>query len=424
VTAGPFPRARSRPRTGPRPARPREDGRSGNGLLLVAVLLTGLNLRGAIAAVAPVLPELRAELGLTPTAAGLLTTLPVLCFAALAPAAAWLGRRVGARTAVLGGLVAIAVGSVLRVLDGPVVLLVGTFALGAAMTVGNVLLPAVVKTGFPERAGVVTGMYTGALGAGAALTAALTAPVAAVWGWRTGLAVWSVVAVVAAVVWVWATGRRRDVEAEQVAVRPDAPSVSVWRSPVAWAVTVVLAMQSALYYSFTTWLPSLLVDDVGVSLGTASLAAAVFQLLGIPGALLVPAVLPRLRGQRGLAPAVAAGWCLVPLGLLAAPSAWPLWVGVGGVVQGAGISLAFSLVTLRAADRDVVTRLSAMSQLVGYAVGAAGPLVVGALYAAAGTWSAALGLLVGVGLVMAVAGAVAGRPVVVGGPEQVTGVRP
>jgi CP family cyanate transporter-like MFS transporter len=420
TAADPPPEARSHPRTGLRPARSaRAPGRPGNGLILFAVLLAGLNLRGAIAAVAPVLPELRAELGLTPTTAGLLTTLPVLCFAALAPAAAWLGRAVGARTAVLGGLVAIAAGSVLRVLDGPAVLLAGTLVVGAAMTVGNVLLPAVVKSEFPARAGTVTGMYTGALAAGAALTSALTAPVAAIWGWRTGLAVWSLVAVLAAVVWLTATGRRPAGRAHGVAARTDSVPVRVWRSPVAWAVTVVLAMQSALYYAITAWLPSLLIDDAALSLRTASLAASVFQLLGIPGALLVPALLSRLREQRGLALGVAAGWCLVPLGLLLQPGAWPLWVGLGGVVQGAGISLAFALVTLRAADQDVVARLSAMSQLVGYAVGAAGPLVVGSLYAATGGWSAALILLMGVAAVLGVAGTVAGRSVVVGGAQVV-----
>lgn len=199
------------------------------------------------------------------------------------------------------------------------------------------------------------------------------------------------------------------------AVRPDAVPARVWRSPVAWAVAVVLAMQSVLYYSITAWLPSLLLDDAGLDLRTASLGASVFQLLGIPGALLIPALLPQLRAQRGLALAVATGWCLVPLGLLLEPDAWPLWVGFGGLVQGAGISLSFSLVALRAADQDAVARLSAMSQLVGYAVGAAGPLVAGGLFAVTGGWSVPLLLLAGVAVAMGAAGLVAGRHVVLGG---------
>lgn len=392
--------------------------RGGDRALLAAVLLVALNLRGAIAAVGPVLAELRVDLALSAVTAGLLTTLPVLCFAALAPAAAWLGRRLGADAALLGSLVALAAGTGLRVLDGAPVLLAGTFVVGAAMTVGNVVLPVVVKSEFRERAGAVTGMYTAALAAGAALTAALSAPVAVLGGWRLGLAVWAPLALVAAAVWV-AVGR----SATPSGAVPDPPSgrrrpfaVRVWRAPVAWAVTVVLAMQSALYYAVTTWLPSLLVEDLAVDVGTAALAASAFQVLGIPAALAVPALLARWGSEVGLAVTVSVGWALLPAGLLLWPGAWPAWVVVGGLAQGAGISLAFALVVLRSADGEVVRRLSAMSQLVGYAVGAAAPLAVGGLYAATGGWTAPLLLLVGVAAALCVAGSVAGRPVTLG-PE-------
>lgn len=391
-----------------------------DGLRTTAVLLVALNLRGAIAAVGPVLPELRSDLGLSAATAGLLTALPVLCFAALAPAAAWLGRRVDTGTALLGGLVAVAAGTVLRVLDGPPVLFAGTFVVGAAMTVGNVLLPVAVKREFHERAGVVTGIYTAALAGGAALTAALTAPVAAVGGWRLGLAVWAPLALVAAAIWSFAWRPRASSAGGGAGAAP-APgpvgrraAIAVWRSPVAWAVSAVLAMQSALYYALTTWLPSILTEDRGLSLGAAALAASVFQVLGIPGALLMPALLGRRRSQAGLAVAVAAGWAFVPAGFLLVPALWPAWVVLGGVSQGTGISLAFALVVLRSPDDDVVRRLSGMSQLVGYGIGAAAPLAVGALYAVTGGWTAPLLLLLAVAAAMGIAGAVAGRPVAVG----------
>ncbi|MGY2003418.1 MFS transporter [Blastococcus sp. SYSU DS1024] len=388
---------------------------------MAAVLLVALNLRGAIAAIGPLLPELRAELALSAATAGLLTTLPVLCFAALAPAAAWLGRRLGTDVALLGSLVALAAGTVLRVLDGAPLLLAGTFVVGAAMTVGNVLLPVVVKREFRARAGAVTGMYTAALAAGAALTAALSAPVASVGGWRLGLAIWAPLALVAAAAWV-AVGRstRAPDGATSEDVVPGPPgggrpsAVRVWRAPVAWAVSVVLAMQSALYYSLTTWLPSLLTEDLALDVGTAALAASVFQVLGIPGAVAVPALLGRRGNQVHLAVAVAAGWAVVPGGLLLWPAAWPVWVVVGGLAQGAGISLAFALVVLRSADDEVVRRLSGMSQLVGYSVGAAAPSAVGGLYAATGGWTAPLLLLLGIAAAFCVAGSIAGRAVALG----------
>ncbi|WP_448628241.1 MFS transporter [Geodermatophilus sp. URMC 64] len=378
---------------------------AGSRLLLAAVLLAGFNLRGAIAAVGPVLPEIRADLGLSPTVAGLLTTLPVLCFAALAPAAAGLGRRLGAERAMLAGLVLLTAAIAVRVLDGAAVLLAGTVLIGAAMTVGNVLLPPVVKGEFGPRAGTVTGLYTTMLAAGAAATAALTAPVSALWGWRAGLACWAVLALLAAVVWARATRPGS----------PDAPAppeaghgLRVWRSPLAWAVSVLLAVQSALYYAVTAWLPSLLLDEVGgVDAGVA--AATTFQLVGIAGTLVVPLVVRRWAGQRVLGVAVAAAWAVLVAGLLAAPAAWPVWAAVGGLAQGAGVALAYTLIVLRSADEDQARRLSGMAQVVGFTGGAAGPLAVGALFAVSAGWVLPLMLLLTLTAGYAAVALVAGR---------------
>ncbi|MGY1605715.1 MFS transporter [Geodermatophilus sp. SYSU D00700] len=384
----------------------------GNRLLLAAVLLTALNLRAAIAAVGPVLGDVRDDLDLSAAEAGLLTALPVLCFAVLAPAAAAAGRRLGAGPAVLGSLVVLAVAQGLRVLDGPPVLLAGTLLAGAAMTVGNVLLPAVVKAGFGGRAATVTGLYTAALVAGAAAGAALTAPLAAVLGWRGALAAEGLLAVAAAAVWARAA---RDATAGPDAASPaPARRARLWRSPVAWAVTAVQALHSTLYFSLTAWLPTLLADRAGTDAATGSLAASVFQVLGIAGSLLVPVVLARRPGQAGLALAVAALWTVPVAGLLAAPGGWPLWAVLGGLAQGAGIALAVTLVVLRSADAGTAARLSGMTQLVGYTAGALGPVVVGALSEATGGWTAPLVLLLAVGAGLAAAGVAAARPVRIG----------
>jgi cyanate permease len=384
----------------------------GNRLLLAGVLLTAVNLRASIAAVGPVLDDVRTDTGLSAAAAGLLTTLPVLCFALLAPVSAAAGRRLGAGRAVLGSLLLLAVALVLRVLDGPPVLLAGTLLAGAAMTVGNVLLPAVVKAGFGRRAGTVTGLYTAALVAGAAAGAAFTAPLATVLGWRGALAAEAVPALVAA--GVWARAGRGEVTAAPAVAAASAGPAPVWRSGVAWAVTGVQALHSTLYFALTAWLPTLLADRAGTDAASGSVAASVYQVLGIAGSLLVPAVLARRPGQTGLALGVAALWTVPVAGLLVLPGAWPAWAAVAGLAQGAGIALAVTLVVLRAADAGVAARLSGMSQLVGYGVGALGPVAVGALSEATGGWTAPLLLLLAVGAGLAVSGVVAARPVRIG----------
>jgi len=388
---------------------------------LLAVLLVALNLRGAIAAVSPVLPAIRADLSLSAAAAGLLTTLPVLCFAAAAPAAAWLARRTTVERSILIGCLAIAAGTLLRTLGGTVLLMTGTLAIGVAMTLGNVLVPVVVKRDFHSRASTVTGLYTAALAGGAAASAALTAPIAAAWGWRTGLAVWALLALGAAVVWGVAVDHRRDDVPRNsdhaTTARPPAASgrsSGLWRQQVAWAVALFLGFQSVCYYSVTAWLPTLLVDTVGVDLATAGLAMSVFQILGIGGTLLVPLLVHRRPAQSGLGLAIAAGWVVTVSGLLAAPSLWWVWVTVGGVAQGAGISFAFTVLVLRARDTAAARSLSSMSQLIGYSLGAAGPFVVGWLYGVTEAWVLPLVVLVTVAACQGLAGFAAGRDRTVG----------
>lgn len=399
------------------------DGRSRrrrpSGLLLAAVLLVGVNLRGALAAVSPVLREMRADLGLAPSVVSLVTTLPVLCFAVAAPAAGWYGRRTGTRAAMLSALLLLAAATAARTLGGSTVLLAGTVVIGLAMTVGNVLLPVVVKGRFGADAGRVTGLYTAALAAGAAMTAALTAPVSQLWGWRGGLACWSVLALLAALLWSLAdrpAGPAAPAQAVPTGGHRHAPGASLWRHPVAWATGLLLALQTMLYYAATTWLPTVLVDRLGASVPTGAAAASLFQLVGIAGALLVPALVGRWRGQVGFGLVVGAGWVVLFTGLLAWPAGWVLWVTLGGLAQGAGVALAFTVIVLRAHDEAAARRLSGMAQLVGYGIGATGPLVAGGLYGATGSWVLPLGTLAGLGVCYALVAAVAGRAVTIGGP--------
>jgi len=340
----------------------------------------------------------------------------VLCFAAAAPAAAWFGRRIGASPAVLCGLLLLAAATVVRVLGGPLVLLAGTVLIGIAMTVGNVLLPPVVKGRFGAEAGRVTGLFTAALAGGAALTAALTAPIAERWGWRAALAGWAVLALVAAVVWRIATGRPGPTRPAPVAATAGGAGPSVWREPVAWAVGLLLAVQTMLYYAATTWLPTVLVDRLHATVATGAAAASLFQLVGILGALLVPALIGRRRGQAGFGLVIGAGWVLFFAGLLVWPAGWGLWVTVGGLAQGAGVALSFTVIVLRAHDEGAARGLSGMSQLVGYGIGATGPLLAGGLYGATGGWVVPLATLAALGACWAGLAAVAGRPVTLGGP--------
>lgn len=387
-------------------------------LMAAAVIAAALNLRAAVAAVSPVLGEIQADLGLSNTVAGLLTTLPVLCFALTAPLAAYLGKRLGLNTAIYVFLLGIVVGSALRGVGGVATLFTGTLVVGAAITVGNVLLPVVVKRDFPRHVGTMTGLFTAALTGGAAIAAATTAPLAGAGGWERGLAFWAVPAVAAIAVWWAATGPTRRGPAQT----PSAPLRSggerLWTSRVAWALTIFFGAQSALYYAVTAWLPSMLTDTVALDTQSAGLAMSIFQLVGIGAALVTPMLAARSTSQVPLALVMCAMWIVALAGLMVAPDAWLVWSVIAGLTQGGNIALAFSLIAMRAHDSNVARSLSGMAQGFGYILGASGPLLVGVIVDATGDWQPALAFMLVIGGVMAMASLVAGRPTVVGDPAR------
>ncbi|NMI00338.1 MFS transporter [Pseudonocardia sp. K10HN5] len=380
-------------------------------LLVVGIVLLAINLRGPIVAVSPVLDAITADLRIGAGTAGLLTSLPVLCFGVATPLAAWLLARAGLERGVLIALAALLAGIVVRSVDGVPAALAGTLIIGIAITVGNVAVPVVIGRDLSHRAGAVLGTYTAALNVGSMLTLSLTVPIAAAVGWRAALVSWGVLVVAAALVWWGATrGRPRGGPAQAAAdADPESDRHPVWwRRPVVWGLTAAFAGQAFAYYGVTAWLPLLLRDERGLSGSAAGLSSSVFQVAAVVGAFGVPALL-RLWPPRPVLLVVCAGWSALPLGLLLAPQWWPLWCGLGGAAQGGGITVIFSMIVLRARSLAENRSMSALVQGGGYAVAAAGPTVIGTVHEATGGWTVPLLAVLGSIGLLTVAGALSAR---------------
>lgn len=374
--------------------------------LLVAVLLVALNLRIAVTSLGALLDPIHAATGMSTATAAALTSLPVLCFALVGATGMRLARTVGIHRGIGVALGLLAAGLLLRVADGPVVLLLGTFVACAGIALANVLVPAVVKQHFPDRVGAVTGAYSAVLSVGGALGAAASVPAAAaLGGWRPGLAVWAAAALVALAVW-WPHCRDRDPQATRQA-RP-----SLLRNPTAWALTVLFATQSLFAYVGMSWLPTIYAD-AGFSHQTAGMLLSFCILLGVPIFWAVPMVAVRLRSQGHLAAGLTlllvagfTGLWLAPVG-----GAW-LWAALIGIGSGV-FPLSLTMFSLRTSDPQDTASLSAMAQSIGYLLAAPGPFLIGMLHDVTGSWSAPIVTLLGVMAVQVVAGYVAGRPVVI-----------
>ena len=408
-------------------------------VLPVAIVLVALNFRGPIVAPAPVIGDVRLDLGLTTTVAGLLTTIPVLCFALATPLASWVIAKATPERAVSLSLLIVLVGTVVRSLPSAGALLVGTAVIGIGITIGNVVIPVVIRRDTSaERVGIVTGVYTSALNVGSMTTSLGTAPIAALWGWPVAIALWGVLAVIAALAWSYAVGTRaawlgprRGSPAEPLPVTgpidqvldsgsirtqthtATAPSAPQAVRPARWVtigLTLAFGGQAFSYYALTAWIPTLLHDEIGFSKASSGASSSVFQILAVVGALGVPVLASRWR-PRAILSLVAFFWLAMPLGLLFAPQLWLLWSILGGAAQGGGITVIF-IIIVRLVSNDVdARRMSAFVQGGGYLLGSAGPLVAGALHDATGGWTATLLTVLVAVLVLGVVGTLAARRV-------------
>jgi CP family cyanate transporter-like MFS transporter len=371
----------------------------------VTIVLVAANLRPAVVGVAPVLAQIRASEGLSGTAAGVLTALPVLCFGLLAPAAPRLARRFGIERTVLGALVLLCVSFLVRSAGSVVLLFVGTLLAGAAIASGNVLLPALIKRDFSHRTGVMTGLYTMAISAGGALAAGITVPVARAAGldWRGALAFWGLFALLALVFWLprvrHADGTRRTGRAR---------ATGLWRDAMAWQVTAFMGLQSLGFYAVAAWFPAVFADR-GFDPVAAGWLLSLASFVGIAGSMAAPMLAARFRRQRLVAATLTAVSALGLLGVIAMPGAEVVSMALLGFGQGASIGLALTLVALRSPDAAHASELSGMAQSVGYAVASVGPFLVGAVHDATGTWTVPLVLLLVLFVPQGIAGVLAGR---------------
>ncbi|AEG45217.1 MFS transporter [Isoptericola variabilis] len=383
--------------------------------LLAALLAAALNLRAPLAALAPVVDDVATGLALSPAGAGLLTSVPVLCFALCTPVASTLVARVGPERAVGLALVAVLAGTVLRSAGSVPAALAGTAVLGVGIAVGNVAVPVVITRDFHHRAGSVTGAYTAVMNVGSTATTVLTVPLAAALGWQWALAGWGLMAVVALVVWVPAG---RDLGAQHAAgtaprVLPHdlvlEPEQRRAMRRLAAVLAVAFGAQAGGYYAMTAWLPEILQDRLGLGAAAAGGAAAPFQLCAVAGSLLVPIALARGRARR-VAAAVSLLWLALPLGLLVAPGAWLVWICLAGAGQGAAFTVIFTVLAQRSPSVAAARRASAVVQTAGYAFAALAPTLVGALHGATHGWTVPLLAVTGLITAMTVALLTAARP--------------
>ncbi len=377
------------------------------GLLVIGIMLIAATLRAPMLGVAPMLGMIRETTGLGAPTAGILTTLPLLAFAAISPFAAGIARRYGIERTLFGALLVIATGIAVRS-SGPVwALFLGTAVLGAGIAIANVLLPSLLKRSFPSGIAGLTGAYSFTAGVAAALASAAAIPLAQLPGsnWRLSLACLLIFPAAALMAWI---PQLRLHSAPKAELAPPPDGGRILRSPLAWQVTAFLGLTSLVYYIVVGWLPAILVE-AGYPAATAGSLHGLSQLAtALPGLILGPAV-RRMKDQGVLAIGVSLATCLSLLGLWQLPALATVWVALFGFGAGAAFVLGLSFVSLRAVHSHQAAALSGMAQCLGYSLAAAGPPLAGLAHDATGNWNVALGFCAVATLLMAGFGSLAGR---------------
>ncbi|GEK22588.1 MFS transporter [Cellulomonas xylanilytica] len=400
-------------------------------IVLAGIVLVGLNLRIAVAAVSPIIEVVRQDFAMSATQVGLLGTVPVASFALFGSLATPVARRLGLEPTMILALLLSMSGELLRALadSAPAFLGWSVIALGG-LGMGNVLLPPLVKRYFPDRIGTVTASYSVAMSVSTAVPPLVALPVAQAVGWRWSVGMWAVLGFAAVVPWVVVVAQsvsarshlrdlvRRAPRSERPAVLVRAGAAEsrlVWRSRLAWALVLTFFANTTCTYVLFAWLPQILADaGLGAEVGGRWLA--VFAILGLPASILSPVLAARMRNPYPLVVGFAACWTAGLLGLMLSPAqGTALWMVLLGIGPGT-FPIMLALIGLRSRTPAIAVALSGMVQGLGYALAVVGPVGIGVLHVATGSWREPLLVLLGLVGLLLVSGWFACRPTMLG-PE-------
>ncbi|HEB0854353.1 cyanate MFS transporter [Citrobacter murliniae] len=374
-------------------------------LLIAGILMIATTLRVTFTGVAPLLDAIRADYGLTTAQTGLLTTLPLLAFALVSPLAAAVARRWGIERSLFAAMLLICVGIGIRSLSSPLFLFGGTTLIGCGIALGNVLLPGLIKRDFSQHVAKLTGAYSLTMGAAAAIGSAIVVPLALNgFGWRGALLMLMAFPLLA--LFIWLPQWRQKAHATMSNSRA-LHSRAIWRSRLAWQVTLFLGINSLIYYVVIGWLPAILISH-GYSEAQAGSLHGLLQLATAAPGILIPLILYRFKDQRAIAALVALMCAIGAAGFWLMPDRAVLWTLLFGFGSGASMILGLTFIGLRASSAHQAAALSGMAQSVGYLLAACGPPLMGKIHDLNGNWQIPL---IGVALlatVMAVFGFCAG----------------
>lgn len=374
-----------------------------NWLLFIGILLVGANLRAPITSIGVALPDIKMDLAMSNSAVSVITVVPLLAFSVISLFAARTSNKMGLEKTIFLALCLIFIGVLVRSITDISWLYIGTVLIGVGIGFGNVLAPAMIKAKFPLHIGIMTGYYTVVMNVFGGLSSYGTAPLVKAFNYNIAISVIGIITLITIIIWSFQLKGT-----QETATALPRKSVNVWKSPLAWQITILMGGQSLIFYSLINWLPAYL-SHSGMSINEAGAYLSIMQIAIIPFTFITPIFATKMKSQFLLT--FITGICFI-VGvtiMLVVPHLAIISTILIGVAGGLAFGLVNTFFSLRTEHIQTSAKLSGMAQAVGYLVAAIGPLLFGILHDMTGKWTASLSILLITAIVITLFGSQAGR---------------
>lgn len=372
-----------------------------NKLFLFALILAAFNLRPGITSVSPVLNDITKGLGMSSALASLLTSIPLLCFGFCSLFAGRLANRFQAEKIITFFIALIGIVTFARIFtNSAIFLLITALLIGAGIGIVSPLLSGFIKNNFPEKAASMIGIYSTSMVVGASISIGLTAPLQH-WlnnSWSNGLAFWSILALIAIPFWLMVI-KSSNTHIESQKSKATLPL----KNKNAWLLTAFVGLVTLMFYCFAAWLPAIVVEkggtaELGGVIGTIAMIAQ------LPATLLLPSLLRAIPSKRFWIIVLTLS-IMIGLSLLSFTNVTPIISSIClGIGSGGLVSLTLLLPIDKASSPMEASSWSAMTQAIGYMIGAVGPFIIGFLHDYLGSFTPTLYLLIFLGFIVILLG--------------------
>ncbi|MFI3050785.1 MFS transporter [Streptococcus sp. 2022WUSS083] len=353
--------------------------------IIAGIVMLGVVMRAPFTALPAILTDVAAGLGVEVSSLGILTSIPLIMFALCSSLAPRLAAKFGMEKLMALVLLVMVLGSGMRVLNLPA-LYIGTMLVGATIAFINVLLPSLVAANFPKKIGLYTTIYITLMGVAATVASMIAVPIVSSSSWEFFILLITGLVLLAFLIWLPNVKNNHRFASENQGKQKS----SIWKNKAAITFLIFGGLQSVLYYTEITWLPTIS-QSVGFSKAEAGLMAGFFNMTAIPMSMIIPAVLSRQTKEmrRNIMLAISSVTLLGLAMMALIPTNLILWSALHIILSFSNAALfpymmlSFSMKT---SSSQATAQLSGMVQTGGYLIAAVGPGLLGYSYPLFNSW--------------------------------------